>query len=229
MVLDTLKKLGSRILDHVLCNIAWYLVVPIIPAVGSLLVVFRAWLWTDQPITLPRGLWLLIGIGVVVSLVLTSRPLLCLRRRLTNPADIGNAINEWLSNADRQIELPVGMGQQYYFSEVDRVLLIKRGAARRYLPMLARQHDYALRSGATTFVFAKLSRANDAAAIISEYLKNCVRPDAKEVEIDCNLVAEKSGWPVEGVIQLLRDGGANDGKIDIVVAKRHKVILRASG
>jgi hypothetical protein len=237
MVLHTLKKLGSKILDHVLSNIAWYLILSIIPTVGSLLVVFRAWLWTGQTIILPRGLWLLLGVGVAVSLVLTLRRPACFRRRLTNPADIRNAINEWLSNADRQIELPVAMDQQYYFSQVDRVLRIKRGAARRYLPMLARQHDYGLRSGARTFVLAKLSKANDVAAVVLEYLKAHARPDTKEVEIDCHLVAEKSGWPVEGVVQLFLEAktqpflgeSTNDRKIDMVVVKGHKVILRASG
>ncbi len=232
-MLRLLEKLGSKIVDQVLDNLASYALVAIAPIAIGVIVAVRAWLLTSFSIAFPFGVWLLVLLGVIACLALPARSLANLRRRLTNPDDIKNAINEWFSNGERQIELPVKEDRQYHFAEVDKVPGIERGSTRRYLPLLARQHNYAMHSGARTFALVKLTKANDVAFILSERIRDSVRQDKKEVEFDCSLLARRTEWPVEGVIQFFREAkmqyllleSPGASKIDVLV-KGHKAILK---
>lgn len=229
-MLNFIKRIGSKIADKVLDNLIVFVLSALVPVVVVVYLFLRTWLFKSLPVILPVWAWLFVGIGSVCLLIVGIKSRVKIRRRLNDPVDIKNAINEWLSKGDRQIDLPVEEDMQYYFSNIDKELGIKRGSSRRYLPMLARQHSYALQSGKRTFILIRLLKTNDIMNVLKEHRAKGIRHD-KEIEVNCKVVARRVGWPIEGIeqlfIELEGESFSNGGKqFEVLLTKDNRVILK---
>jgi hypothetical protein len=196
-MLALLKKLGSKVLEQGLEKLAFYIVVALGFFIALVVASLRGWLGREVTLCIPVWVLLLFVVALVVCLILALVPYVRRRHRLTHPADIKNAIHEWLSVDSRYYPLPVKTNRRYYFSEVDSILRIKRRSARRYVPVIALRYGYRLKSGPETFVLTKLTRNNDIAEVLREYIKGVCDDSTRQIEIDCRVLAIKN-WMASG-------------------------------
>ena len=72
-------------------------------------------------------------------------------------------------------------------------LKIKKGASRKYLPVLAQKNRYGIEIGKKTFKLVSFTAENDCAKILQEYLPS--EKDSKEWLIPTYDIDNKLRWP----------------------------------
>ena len=196
--MDWIKSFGLKIWDKIKDHLASYIARYILLLVGVIFLIIcfflRKWAFTKYSLEIYVWTWLSILFVFLFLFVFFLRSTLYKVRRLKNPRDIINAINNWFT---RHIDgaAPIVQNQPYYFADVEKDLhYLKRGKSKIYLPMVALKHGYCFEAGKKTFKLSKLTLNNDPTNVLEKYLKPLLNGE-KEIILPCSDIDIELIWP----------------------------------
>ena len=190
---DLFSKIVKSLLEH------W--VVTLFGS-GGIIAMFFAWIYhtfLKDWLATKHSLELHGLVFILVFLAIAALPILLVmlvkkkpkRDLLTDANDIKGAINDWFNHS--YIYCPFEKEESIFFQGLDDGLNIKKGASRKYLPVLAQKNGYGIEIGKKTFKLVSLTAENNFAKILQEYLPS--EKDSKEWLIPTYDIDNKLRWP----------------------------------
>ena len=190
---DLFSKIGKSLLEH------W--VVTLLGSGGIVTTFFawicrtflKDWLLTKHSLELHGLVFILVflviaGLPILLFMLVKKKPK---RELLTDANDIVGTINDWFNN--RHFYCRFKKEKSIFFSKLDDDLGIKKGASRKYLPILAQSNKYGIEIGKKTFKLVSLTAENDFRKISQEYVS--FEKDPKGYLFSTYDIDNKLRWP----------------------------------